>query len=182
MKMKKGLHFLAWTNQYVSSRKNSPVGGAMFLLFFLLTVFSGAGGIVLAEEIVGVNELNENLDQYIGKTVTVRGEVEDVYGNRSFTVDEEGILGKDLLVISDKPLPPRVGGPEETPLVLKDDTVEVTGTVRRFVATEIEREMGIDLEPQIEVEIEENRPVIVAKSITPEPQEGQKSDRGGGTE
>lgn len=180
--MKKNLSFFTWMNSNLTARERGRTGGAMFLLFFLLTAFIGTGETVWAEEIVGVNELNENLDQYIGKTVTVRGEVEDVYGERSFTIDEEGILGKDLLVISDKPLPPRVSGPEETPLVLKDDTVEVTGTVRRFVATEIEREMGIDLEPQIEVEIEENRPVIVAKSITPEPQEGQKSGRGGGTE
>lgn len=180
--MKKILSFLTWMNPNLPARESGRTGGAMFHLFFLLTAFIGAGGTVWAEEIVGVNELNENLSQYIGKTVTVRGEVEDVYGNRSFTVDEEGILGKDLLVISDKPLPPRVTGPEETPLVLKDDTVKVTGTVRRFVATEIERELGIDLDPEIEVEIEENRPVIIAKSVTPEKVEGQKNDRGSGTE
>lgn len=179
--MKKELrgHRIPRRKRDLSILRSGWVGRAMVLSLFLLII---SVGFAWAEQTVGVNELNENLEKYIGKTVTVRGEVEEVYGNRSFTVDEEGILGKDLLVISNKPLPPRVTGPEETPLVLKDDTVKVTGTVRRFVATEIERELGLDLEPQIEVEIEENRPVIIAKSVTPEPVEGRKNDRGSGIE
>ena len=48
---------------------------------------------------------------------------------------------------------------------LVNDTVTVTGIVRMMVAAEIERELGWNLDPQIEAELE-RKPVLVAQSLS----------------
>lgn len=108
---------------------------------------------------VRLAQLEDEPQQYMGRRVSVSGEVEDVLGPRVFKIDERNWidLERELLVVLDTPL---------AALVNEDDPVTVIGTVRRFVDVQFDREWGwIDLDPEVEARIR-TRPVLVATSIT----------------
>lgn len=93
---------------------------------------------------------------YIGRTVTVRGEVDDLVGPRAFMLEDGDLFFDDeLLVVSAGRLPRLVEGEGE---------VRVTGQVRRFNRAEVEDELGIRLDERPFADYE-GRPVIVARSV-----------------
>jgi len=106
-----------------------------------------------------VESVAEDTNQYIGKTVTVDGEIERQVSPKAFIVqDKEFLGGEDVLVVS----------ATETPIV-PNTFAQVTGTVRQVTnITEIEKEYGFDLEPQLEVELRD-RPIIVAQTVALKP-------------
>jgi hypothetical protein len=107
---------------------------------------------------VAVGDLEENAKRYIGQTINVTAEVEDVFGPRLFKIDEPdwGDMDGEVLVY----LPSDLAA-----LVREDDRVTVTGTMKTFLKTELERELGW-LEPEPDMEIEfAKRPVLVASRI-----------------
>ena len=93
-----------------------------------------------------------------GERVTVKGDVDDVYGPQIFTM-HSGLLHEDLLVYT-----------PEGVTVSDPDEVEVVGTMRKMVIAEFEREFEIDLDNAVEVEWE-GRPLLVAEAITRLPDE-----------
>lgn len=105
-------------------------------------------------------------DKYFGQTVTVRGEVQKILTPMSFVLDDDGPdLGKDLLVFS-----PKAGTPTTIDENWRDQTVQVTGTVGKMTVVEIEREVGWDLDPQVEAEVESAGAVLIARSVERMPQ------------
>lgn len=115
------------------------------------------------EAMVTVADITGNASRYVGRTVTVKSEVEAAYGANAFRLDDDAILeggiDDDLLVIS----------PSKANLsrVDKDwftNQAIVTGSVRNFIVAEIEREYGIDLSSDVEAEFR-NKPVLIASSI-----------------
>lgn len=112
---------------------------------------------------VKVADVTGRTADYVGKTVTVEGWVERTYGANSFRLDEDSVfkggVDNDLLV---------VGAGGVIPAGLKfgdaDAKARVTGTVRRVVIAEIERDLGIDLQPEIETEFRD-KAVLVANSV-----------------
>lgn len=79
-------------------------------------------------------------DQYLGREVTVSGEVSAQINDRVFHI--AGVDGgRGLLVISDEPI---VGDLEGT------DVVEVTGTVREVSAASFEASFGMPYDPEYE--------------------------------
>ena len=111
-----------------------------------------------------VEDLVKNADRYMGQEVTVVGEVDEVLSPQAFALDEdsllEGGIDNDLLVFYPK-------SAELAPLddAWLNDGVRVTGTVGRMTVTEIEREIGWDLDPKIEIEVEKKGPVLIAKRV-----------------
>ena len=90
-------------------------------------------------------------------TVTVTGEVEKRYDDRTVTITGEGEwFDPDLTIVSKNALPAEV---------IEDAKVTVTGTVRKVGVVEIEREMGWDFDPQIEAELDEVHSFLVADSV-----------------
>jgi len=112
---------------------------------------------------VKIADITGNMNNYAGKTVTVSGWVERTYGANSFELDEDSVftggIDNDLLV---------VGAANVIPAGMKfgdaDAKVRVTGTVRRLVIAEIERDLGFDLTPEIETEFRD-KAVLVANSV-----------------
>jgi hypothetical protein len=113
---------------------------------------------------MGLASITGNLDNYVGKTVTVTADVEEVVGPKAFKLDEDNALAggidNDVLVIS----------PKAASLANIDDQwlnnkVRVTGKVMKLAVTEIEREVSWDLDPQIEAELNEVKAVIVASAV-----------------
>lgn len=93
----------------------------------------------------------------VGKKVKLHGEVSDVYGTNSFALSDDGWDWEDdLIVVSKDALP---FGAEE------DAEVNVTGTVKAYSVVEIEKEYGIDLDPEVEVELEDTKYYLSGANI-----------------
>lgn len=101
---------------------------------------------------------------YNGREVTVQADVEEVLTPRAFKLDEDspaaGGIDNDLLVLY--PVSASLADIDDQWL---NNRVRVTGTVRTVGIVDIEREIGWDLDPQIEVELEGVRPVLVARTV-----------------
>jgi len=111
-----------------------------------------------------VADITGNLNNYLGQTVTVVADVQEVLGPRAFKLDEDsplaGGIDNDLMVLS----------PQARNLTALDDNwlnnkVRVTGVVRQFAVADIEREVGWDLDTRIETELSGNKPVLIANSV-----------------
>ncbi len=113
---------------------------------------------------IRVADITGNWTNYDGRTVTVVADVEEVLGPRAFTLDEDaplaGGIDNDLLVLS-----PRAGSLANIDDQWLNNKVRVTGTVRRFATVDIEREIGWDLDRQLEAEYEGKKPVLIASSV-----------------
>jgi hypothetical protein len=107
---------------------------------------------------VTLDDLEDNPKKYIGQRISVDAEVEDVYGPRLFTIDEPnwGDLDGEILVLMPTPL---------AAIVKEDDRVTISGTMKPFVRTDIEREWGwLGLDPEVEVDVSA-KPVLVAERL-----------------
>ncbi len=117
-----------------------------------------------AEKTGGITarQVIENPSAYVGKTVTVSGDVEEIWGPRAFNMDS-GISVGELLVVGREPFP-QVGEAGNRAYVVSD-VATVTGIVRMLVTADVEREIGWDLDPRIEAEFNA-KPVLIAQSIS----------------
>lgn len=111
---------------------------------------------------LSASTLAKDAKDYYGQTVTVKAKVEDVLGTHSFTLDEDAILaGPDVLVLMPA---------GSIPAGLKhDDRVVVTGTVRKYVTAELEKDYdwfkdGEVLKKGTKIDYD-TRPVLVATSV-----------------
>lgn len=85
----------------------------------------------------------------VGKEVTLTGEVTKVYDAHTFSLSDKGWdWEKDLIVVTKDALP---FGAED------DAIVKVTGTVKEYALVEVESEYGWDLDPEVEVELEDTK-------------------------
>lgn len=125
-----------------------------------------------AEEVGGVTaaQIIENPAAYVGKTVTVSGDVEEVWDPRAFNMDSGASVG-ELLVVGKDPFPQVPGATDNAYVV--SDIATVTGTIRNFVAADIEKEIGWDLMPDIESKFN-GKPVLVAQSVAFKPGANRK--------
>jgi hypothetical protein len=107
---------------------------------------------------VKLDDLESNPGKYLGRTISVDAEVEEIFGPRLFTIDEHnwGDLDGEILVYVPTAL---------AALVRDDDRLTITGMVKPFLRAEVEREWGwMTLDPEVEVELKE-KPVLVASQI-----------------
>lgn len=117
--------------------------------------------------LVTISDLQDDPDQYTGQTVVVSGDIDDVYSS-SFTIGGQG-FGDELLVIVPDDAELSGGRTGDQPYT-DDDIVQVTGTVRDYLVTDIESEFGLGLDP--EIEYEEQEPTVIASSIEITPRVG----------
>jgi len=102
-------------------------------------------------------EITKNPSQYYGKRLAVTGEVEEIIGPTAFKLDEDELFGaSDLLVLTQK----------AQKAATDRETVAVTGVLRPFVVSDIERDFDLDLDPELQVEYE-NKPVFIADAVYP---------------
>ena len=107
-----------------------------------------------------VEKIADDPAQWYGKKVTIKARIGDVFSRKVFNVEEEGVIDVDDEVL--------IVAPKHSTYLNPDQMVTVTGTVRSFVRTEIERTfdgLDWDLAPELLVQFEK-RPVIVAETVT----------------
>lgn len=119
-----------------------------------------------ATENVTTEQVSDNTNQLIGRTVTVRSEPLQKVGLASFTISDQQLFSSEPILVVNA---------SGKPFILPEDTeVQVTGTVRNLVVSEIEREYNLTLEPNLYREYE-NKPAIIAQSIAISPEAGEIS-------
>ena len=134
----------------------------------LVAAFAGLFGIGVAGAgdkepgTISAGKLAKDAKNYYGQTVTVKAKVQDVLGTHSFTLDEDAILaGHDVLVLL--PAGSLPAG------LKKDDHVLVSGTVRKYVTSELEKDYdwfkdGEIVKSSTKIDFD-TRPVLVATSV-----------------
>jgi hypothetical protein len=125
-------------------------------------LFLMAGGVAQADHtpaVISAGKLARDAKDFYGRTVTVKGEVEDVIGSNMLTLDED----PDVLVIVPSGL---------TRTLRHDEDIVITGEVRPYVEAELERDFDFfergkiaDLHKKVDFK---TRPVIVARSLRTE--------------
>ncbi len=116
---------------------------------------------------VTLEEVSEEPSRFFGETVTVRGDVTQVLGARSFLITQR--LDSDLLVVSSVPLR-EVGDESGGATFSEESQVWVTGEVRRFDLTAVEDRIGANLDQEA-LDAYVGTPAIVARSVSLEPPE-----------
>lgn len=117
-----------------------------------------------------VNELfpviSENPSNYLGKAVTLSGEIESVLGEKIFVLTDPEDAGSDskILVLVNGLIPQKPNRSPDFPLN-KGDEVVITGFIRQMVIDQIEDEADVDIPEQAEVDFTDNA-VIIADSLT----------------
>jgi hypothetical protein len=108
-------------------------------------VTAGAGAVT-----VSLTAVADDPSAYLGKRVSVSGEITDVYGARAF------VLGDRLLVISGQRAPSLALTPGKI--------AQVAGELRPFDRAAVEREIGADLDDALGATFG-GKPAIIARSI-----------------
>ncbi len=107
-----------------------------------------------------VEDIAEDPVQFYDWSVAVRGEVEEVLGERAFILEQDDA---ELLVVAARPLGVLLPGLAATPLA-EDDLLGVRGPVRPFDVARFERDVGVDLDEEA-LASWEGRPALVARSL-----------------
>ncbi|MGC9502393.1 hypothetical protein [Baaleninema sp.] len=112
-----------------------------------------------------IEDVAENPEKYVGRTISLRGEIEDTRSPYIFELEEDGGLiepfnDDQVLVVGDDI--------SQVP-VEEGEEVRITGQVREFSIVDIDREYDFDFDDfaiREELEYEyEGRPVVYADSI-----------------
>ena len=110
-----------------------------------------------------VEDVVDNPTAYAGRTVTLNGEVEETYmPGRAFSMTGGGVIAENEIVVLSK-------GQALMP-VEEGKTVSATGTIRAYAVAELdqlESDLGWDLEPDLEAELQQVKAIMIADSITP---------------
>lgn len=114
-----------------------------------------------------VADITGDPNAFIGRTVTVVAEVDDVYNLRAFTLDVDDdddsspakSTAKDLLTLI-----PKVGSYPNVDAQWESDIARVTGVVQRMIVKDVEREIGWELTAKLKSGFR-SRPVLIARSV-----------------
>jgi hypothetical protein len=153
-------------NYNLENPKNIRLGAIALSLMALLLPACTSSEVTTREqatENVTAEEVADETSNYIGQTVTIRGDVEEVVGEASFLMNGEQTFGggEEILIVN-------ASGNKITLPEGEGTQVQVTGEVRNFVIAEIEREYNLDFEPNLYTEYEQ-QPALIAKSIALSP-------------
>ena len=158
-------------NNKVIKQKNH-FGSAIFRVFGVMTIIvssilfltscaDSSSDIAAKKGGVTANQIIENPAAYVGKTVTVSGDVEEVHSPRSFNMDSGSSVG-ELLVVGREPFPNLADANNRAYVI--NDVATVTGVIRLLDAKGLKDELGWDLDPNL-LSGFNGKPVLVAQSV-----------------
>ena len=109
-----------------------------------------------------IEEIAEDENTTLGEEVTVRGEVEEVEPGVSFAIEEEDLFEEDQVLVINV-------SEQVVPEDVEDFRIQVTGEIGTLVLADVERDYGLDLDPELYTEYE-TKPVIFASYIVAAPE------------
>ncbi|GAA6616179.1 hypothetical protein [Scytonema sp. NUACC26] len=121
--------------------------------------------VIIAQNIIQAptpGQITSNPKRFYGKTLAVRGEVDNVQSPVLFTLDENYLLGAEDLLVFLKP-----AQQEE---VQKGQTVMLVGELRPFNINEIEQAYNVKWDERVKAQVEadyRNKSVFIANTIYP---------------
>ncbi|BAY65671.1 hypothetical protein NIES22_57780 [Calothrix brevissima NIES-22] len=118
------------------------------------------------ENNVTTEEVADNTNQLIGKTVTVRSTPIRKLGPSTFTVSDKQFFGTEPIIVVNAS--GRVFNLPTDP----NTPIQVTGQVNKFVIADINRNYNLGLDPNLYKEYE-SQPAIIAQSIALAPKPGE---------
>lgn len=121
--------------------------------------------VLLADSITNLDHVSyiqnilDNPEAFSGKQVGFGGRVGEAVSNQAGFIYEDALVDADRILV--------IGSSADVFdfTTMDDQLVEVNGTVRNFVLTDIENEFGLDLDDNLFADYQ--GPVVVADSITP---------------
>ena len=136
------------------------------LLLALTTIFISAETKRLqAQDVDGNTTLEEVAEEeaMVGEEVTVRGEIEEVDPGVAFVLEEEeGLFDDDEVLVINV-------SEQIVPEASEDMKLQVTGEVGTLILADVERDYGLDLDPEFYTEYE-SQPVIFATYMVASPE------------
>ncbi|MCU0535770.1 MAG: hypothetical protein MUD14_17925 [Hydrococcus sp. Prado102] len=111
------------------------------------------------------DDVTNRPEQFIGQTVTVRGDYLEQVGENAFTITDEQVFVADPILVVN------VSG-NSLDLPSDDIKVQATGKVREFTLDEVAQEYDLEFDRATYAQYE-NTPVIIAQSVAPAPEPGQ---------
>lgn len=156
------------------------------MINFLQTKWSSKGAIALAisamllgacsndldqqagvpERNVTTEEVADNTNQLIGKTVTVRSIPVNKLGPSTFTIADKQFFGSESILVVN------ASGKTFTLPTDPNTPIQATGPVSKFVIADINRDYNLGLDPNLYKEYE-TKPAIIAQSIALAPKPGE---------
>ena len=115
---------------------------------------------------VTTEEVTDNTNQLLGKTVTVRSQPIQKLGPSTFTISDREFFGSEPILVVNA---------TGQPFVLPTDSgtpIQVTGQVRKFVVADVNRDYNLGLDPNLYVQYRD-RPAIIAQSMALAPKPGE---------
>jgi len=105
-----------------------------------------------------LDSITDDPAAYYGRLITVEGGIDELHGERSFTIADSTLTdANELLVIG--------ASPEVLDTALAaEQPVRVRGVLHELAVAEIERDFDLDLQPEIEAEYEQ-KPVLIATNV-----------------
>ena len=116
----------------------------------------------LSQEERLLDRITENPIDFVGQTVEVDGEIEDVFSSRSFLIDAPGLVNDTLLVVTKEPFDIQQMEQKDADI---DGKVRINGMVRQFQIVEALDSLDPDLDPNM-IAVYEGQPYIEAESIS----------------
>lgn len=102
--------------------------------------------------------------QFTGNSVEVTGEITDRIGYRAFTIQGQGLIDDEVLVVSEVPLEAVGGSGDNYQLFQDNKPVRISGKVDTFNLAQVEDQIGFDLNDEDFAEWN-GKPVIITNSI-----------------
>ena len=157
----------ALDNLTVAIRKNLWLKAIAFITSLQLLACSSSSKVANSQKyLVSIAEISENIDSFIGESVTVRNDVVETIGDRGFILDQDRILnGETVLAIDTSKNSSKFFG-DRTPEIL------VNGTVERLNLNDIEQKYSLNLDRNLYARYE-GKPAIFADSLilSPDPED-----------
>lgn len=142
--------------------------GSLFILLVGIGIYfreakppAGAG--------VHVADVTKSPNDFLGRTVTVRGDVEDVLGPRAFILEDEG-PGSAMLVVS-------TADAKVAPQQLADASdIRIVGEVRQFDAAKMQADVGVPATDE-RLKAVRDKPVLYAFAVLVPPSKAEEHAR-----
>jgi uncharacterized protein YdeI (BOF family) len=120
---------------------------------------------------IQIGDLTGNLEDYLGQTVSVRGEVVEAIDDNAFILRDPGLFGGEDVIVFNTTGAPIVLPPDGS----ATERFQVTGEVQQIVLDNIAQQHGLVLNEDIYGDYE-NSPAIIAESVALAPEPGEISD------